>query len=50
LTLPAGFTADGRPVGVQLVGKPRGEVALFAHGAAIENLLAATATPIEPRE
>jgi amidase len=49
LTLPGGFAPDGLPVGVQLVGKPRGEPALFAHGAAIEDFLAlAPRIPIEP--
>jgi amidase len=36
LALPAGFTPDGLPVGVQLVGRHRGELALLRLGAAIE--------------
>src|SRR5258707_15814038 len=36
LALPAGFTADGRPVGLQLVGRPRGEAALLSPAAAPE--------------
>ena len=36
LSLPAGFTADGLPVGVQLVGRQRGELALLRLAAAIE--------------
>jgi amidase len=36
LALPAGFTADGLPVGVQLVGRHRGELALLRLAAAIE--------------
>jgi amidase len=36
LSLPAGFTPDGLPVGVQLVGRQRGELALLRLAAAIE--------------
>jgi amidase len=50
LSLPGGFTADGLPLGLQLVGQPRGEAALFARGAWLESLLAGTrCTPIDPR-
>jgi amidase len=36
LGVPAGFTASGLPVGVQLVGRFRGDRKLLAHGAAWE--------------
>ncbi|MGZ6709085.1 MAG: amidase [Solirubrobacteraceae bacterium] len=36
LSLPAGFTPDGLPVGLQLVGRQRGELALLRLAAAIE--------------
>ncbi len=36
LSLPAGFTSDGLPVGVQLVGRQRGELGLLRLAAAIE--------------
>jgi amidase len=50
LALPGGFTADGLPLGLQVIGKPRGEAALFAHGAWLESLLqGARLTPIDPR-
>ncbi|WP_413990602.1 amidase [Labrys okinawensis] len=50
LAIPAGFTADGRPVGLQLVGKPRGEAALLSAGAVLEDLLGLSSlVPIEPR-
>ena len=50
LALPAGFTADGRPVGLQLVGRPRGEAALLSAAAALEAVLnLARLTPIDPR-
>jgi amidase len=38
LSLPAGFTPDGLPVGVQLVGRQRGELALLRLAAAIEQV------------
>lgn len=51
VSVPCGFTADGRPVGLQLVGRPRGEAellqaaALFEQATGLDRLL-----PIEPRE
>jgi amidase len=36
LSLPAGLTPDGLPVGLQLVGRPGGEAALLSHAAALE--------------
>jgi amidase len=43
LSLPAGFTAEGLPVGVQLVGRHRGEARLLALAAALEARLDAGA-------
>ncbi len=37
-SLPAGFSADGFPVGVQVVGRHRGELELLRIAAAIEDL------------
>ena len=49
LSIPCGFTADGLPVGLQLVGKPRGEAALLRAGAWIEAQLGiAQRLPIDP--
>jgi len=51
ISVPCGFTADGRPVGLQLVGRPRGEAALlqaaalFEQAAGLDRLL-----PIDPKE
>ncbi len=39
LATPAGFTADGLPVGMQLVGASRRDARLLAIGAAIEGVL-----------
>jgi amidase len=38
LALPAGFTPEGLPVGVQLVGRQRGELDLLRLAAAIERV------------
>jgi amidase len=50
LAIPAGFSADGRPVGIQVMGKPRGEAALLAAGLAFEDILGMRdQVPIDPR-
>ena len=50
LSLPCGFTASGLPVGLQLVGPPRGEAKLLAAAAALEDALGlAGSIPIDPR-
>jgi aspartyl-tRNA(Asn)/glutamyl-tRNA(Gln) amidotransferase subunit A len=50
LVLPVGETADGLPVGVQLVGAPFGEAKLLASGRALERALGnrAGAWGVEP--
>lgn len=50
LSLPAGFTADGRPIGLQIVAPPRREGQLLAAALALETILGLdTVTPIDPR-
>lgn len=50
LAMPGGFTLSGLPLGLQVIGRPQGEAALFGHGAWLENLLDfARLTPIDPR-
>jgi amidase len=49
LSLPCGFTGDGLPVGLQMVGRWQGEAALLSHAAALEAELAIDPTPIDPR-
>lgn len=50
IAVPCGFDQFGRPVGLQLVGKPRGEVALLQAAALYEKLLGLDRLlPIDPR-
>jgi amidase len=49
LSLPCGFTTDGLPVGLQMVGRWQGEAALLSAAAALEADLGLDATPIDPR-
>lgn len=50
LNIPCGFTAKGLPVGLQLVGKPRGEAALLRAAKWIEDQFGVAGhLPISPR-
>jgi amidase len=50
LSLPAGFTRSGMPVGIQLIGPPRGEAKLLAVAKAVEDAVGFRGhTPIDPR-
>jgi amidase len=50
ISLPCGFTAEGLPVGIQIVGKPRGEAALLRAAQSLESILGvAERLPIDPR-
>jgi amidase len=50
LSLPCGFTASGLPVGLQMVGAPRGEAKLLAGARVLEDILGLRGTtPIDPR-
>ncbi len=50
LSLPCGFTASGLPVGMQIVGKPRGEAALLRAAHRLEEAMGlSTLVPIDPR-
>ena len=51
LALPCGFTREGLPVGVQVIGPARSEARLLAIGAFLEQVLdVSPRTPIEPRD
>ena len=50
LSLPCGFSADGLPVGLQMVAPPRGEAALLSAAALAEEMFGLAARlPIDPR-
>jgi amidase len=50
LSLPAGFTQGGLPVGVQMISRPRGEDQLLGYAAALEADLGLNRLlPIDPR-
>ena len=50
LALPCGFTRDGLPIGLQVIGPPRSDAKLLAIGAYLERLLdVSPRTPIDPR-
>ena len=45
ITIPAGFSKDGLPIGVQIIGKRWGEMKLLAVAEAIEKLLGPLSCP-----
>ena len=50
LSVPCGFTDDGLPVGLQVVGPPRGEFSLLGAASLFEQVLGiAESVPIDPR-
>ena len=49
LSMPAGFTSEGLPVGVQLIGPPRGEARLLQVALAVEDSLNLPVGPIDPK-
>jgi amidase len=50
LSMPCGFTASGLPVGLQVVGPPRGEAPLLAGAKVLEDILGLrNIAPIDPR-
>ena len=48
MSLPVGFTADGMPVGLQLIGPPRGEARLLQVAHTLEQALNLPTTVIDP--
>jgi len=50
IAVPCGFDSHGRPIGLQLVGKPRGEAALLQAASLFEKLLGLDKLlPIDPK-
>ena len=51
ISIPAGFTKENLPVGIQLIAGPRGEARLLASARLLERLLGLAAlVPIDPRQ
>lgn len=48
LAMPAGFTKSGMPIGIQLIGPPRGDALVLQVGLALERALNLPKTPIDP--
>ncbi len=48
ISIPVGFTKSGMPVGLQLIGPPRGEAKVLEVARAIELAVGAMQTPIDP--
>ena len=48
ISVPVGPGPRGLPIGIQLIGKPRGEAALLAAAAAFETVNGGPKTPIDP--
>lgn len=48
LAMPAGFTDNGLPVGIQLIGPPRGEAVLLQTALFVEEALGLPSSPIDP--
>ena len=49
LSMPVGFTKSGMPVGLQLIGPPRGEAKLLSVARAVELAVKFPGMPIDPR-
>ena len=45
ISLPCGFTADGLPIGLQLIGPPRGDAQVLAFARQLETALAVPSLP-----
>lgn len=50
LSLPAGFTTLGLPVGLQIIGPHQGEADLLSAAQILEDQIGKNLTPIHPRE
>jgi amidase len=48
IVVPVGFTASRMPVGIQLIGPPRGEARLLQVARAVEDAVQFARTPIDP--
>ncbi|MEP1207357.1 MAG: amidase family protein [Rhizobiaceae bacterium] len=48
ISVPCGFTKSGMPVGIQLIGPPRGDAKVLAIAHALEQVLDLGTSPIDP--
>jgi amidase len=48
ISVPIGFTKEGMPMGIQLIGRNRGEAALLAVAKAVESVTEGFGKPIDP--
>ena len=48
-SIPAGLTASGLPVGLQMIGHQKGEASLLSAAQALEDQIGASPLPIDPR-
>lgn len=48
IVVPCGFTRSGMPVGIQLIGPPRGDAKVLATARAVEMAVDLDASPIDP--
>ena len=48
ISVPIGFTKSGAPMGIQFIGKPRGEAGLLKIAAVLETLIDGFGKPIDP--
>lgn len=49
ISIPCGFTAAGLPVGLQLVGRPRGEADLLSAAGVLQDILDLPPLPVDPK-
>jgi len=49
ISIPAGLTANGLPVGLQMIGHQKGEASLLSAAQALEDQIGASPLPIDPR-
>lgn len=48
VSIPCGRTAGGLPVGLQMVGRPRGDATLLSHALTLERSLGLDLSPVDP--
>jgi amidase len=48
ITVPCGKTPAGLPIGIQLIGRPHGELQLFSMARWFEQVFAMNHAPIDP--